>query len=289
MNSLGAAGDDDSRAGPHGRASGRGRESGGHGGAAGGPGENGERLAGQAALLGEMTALRREARKARRAYWFPVLLFGLLTTGALPFYLMPSLSAGLGPDDSLAQRWLPGLSGLSWSAQPYLGFYWLAALPIGLVATMLFYRWYAGRVGLQTSARGYLITGAVLFVLAVLVPLAAYPPVQHWPRLLGWAGILQPVEWIRGTYPLVIIGIGLLVLARAERSWALAIIASVFTAVALVDSFYDVENLGYYLGSWSVSAAYATLPGVVPCAAILLACGAAGGLAALRQRPRSPA
>ena len=285
MTSLGATGDDDSLAGPQGRAPGP--ESARHGGAAGGRRENGERLASSVALLGEMTVLRREARNARHAYWFPLLAFGLLTAGALPFYLMPRLPAGVS-SSSFAQLWLPGLSGLIGQAQPYLGFYWLAALPVGLVATMLFYRWHAGRVGLQTSARGYLITGAVLFVLAVLVPLVARPPVAHWPRLLEWAGVLEPVDWIRGTYPLVIIGIGLLVLARAERSRALAIIASVFTAVALVSAFYDAGNLLYYAG-WNVSAAYSTLPDVVPCAAILLACGAGAGLAARRHRPRSQA
>jgi hypothetical protein len=266
-----------------------GREPARHGGAAGSQGEHGERLAGQVALLDEMTVLRRQARKARHAYWFPLLAFGLLTAGSVPFYLQPApLPSTVIGSSSFAQLWLPGLSGLSGQTQPYLGFYWLAALPVGLVATMLFYRWHAGRVGLQTSARGYLITGAVLFVLAVAVPLVARPPVGHWPRLLEWAAVLEPVEWIRGTYPLVIIGVGLLVLARAERSRALAVIASVFTAVALFSSFYDVENLLYYLG-WNVSLTYSGLPGVVPCAAILLACGAGAGLAALRQRSRSQA
>lgn len=266
MTSLGATGDDDSLPGPQGRTPGL--------------------VAREAALLGEMTALRRDARKARHAYWFPLLAFGLLTTGALPFYLVsPPKVLEYG---SFAQLWLPGLSGDIDYAQPYLGFYWLAALPVGLVATMLFYRWHAGRVGLQTSARGYLTTGAVLFVLAVLVPLVGRPPVAHWPRLLEWVGVLQPVDWSRGVYPLVIIGIGLLVLARAERSRALAIIASVFTAVALVSAFYDVANLVFYLG-WTVSPAYSTLPNVVPCAVILLACGAGAGLAARRHRHRSQA
>lgn len=244
-------------------------------------------LAGQVALLDEMTVLRREARKTRHAYWFPLLVFGLLTAGALPFYVVPPMPAGVS-NSSFAQLWLPGLSTLSGLSQPDLGFYWLAALPAGLVATMLFYRWHANRVGLQTSARGYLITGAVLFVLAVLVPLVADPPVQHWPSALRWVDILMvPTGW-NGTYPIVIIGIGLLVLARDERSRALAIIASVVTAVALVSGFYDVSNLLYYMG-WSISISTSGLPDMVPCAAILLACGAGAAIAGLRRRPRSQA
>jgi hypothetical protein len=251
---------------------------------------SGDQLSGQVALLDEMTVLRLEARKARHAYWFPLLIFGLLTAGAVRFYIMPVPRAGLGYG-SFAQLWLPGLSGLGGDAEPYLGFYWLAALPIGLAVTMLFYRWHAGRVGLQTSARGYLITGAVLFVLAVVVPLVAEPPVEHWPRALEWVNVLQPVEWIRGTYPLVIIGIGLLVLARAERSAGLAIIASVLTAVALVSSFYDIANVPPDLGlslsdAWN---AYSNMPAVALCAVILLGCGAGSRIAVLRSRPGSQA
>src|ERR1700735_4692245 len=49
-----------------------------------------ERLACQANLLGEMAALRRRARAARHAYWFPLVLFGLLTCASAPFYILPS-------------------------------------------------------------------------------------------------------------------------------------------------------------------------------------------------------
>ena len=64
-------------------------------GAAGGAG--GERTAGQADLLGEMKALRRQARAARHAYWFPLVLFGLLTCASVPFYTVPGYQAA-GPD-----------------------------------------------------------------------------------------------------------------------------------------------------------------------------------------------
>jgi hypothetical protein len=40
-----------------------------------------------AGLLGEMAALRRRTRTARHAYWFPLVLFGLLTCLSAPFYV----------------------------------------------------------------------------------------------------------------------------------------------------------------------------------------------------------
>ena len=54
-----------------------------------GGGAGGERTAGQADLLGEMKALRRQARAARHAYWFPLVLFGVLTCASVPFYTVP--------------------------------------------------------------------------------------------------------------------------------------------------------------------------------------------------------
>ena len=48
---------------------------------------------GQAELLAEMKALRHRARTARHAYWFPLVLFGLLTCASVPFYVLPGYQA----------------------------------------------------------------------------------------------------------------------------------------------------------------------------------------------------
>jgi hypothetical protein len=39
-------------------------------------------------LLTDLARLRRQARTARHAYWFPLVLFGLLTCGAAPLYVV---------------------------------------------------------------------------------------------------------------------------------------------------------------------------------------------------------
>ena len=121
-------------------------------GPAGGPGR----------LLGDLARLRRQTRAARHAYWFPLVLFGLLTCGAAPLYVAAAaprdtsgaLATGRGP--LLLNGFLPGGGGF------YIGWYWAAALAGGYLLTVVWYRWHARRAGVVTPARGYLITGVVL-------------------------------------------------------------------------------------------------------------------------------
>src|SRR5215468_3065913 len=49
---------------------------------------NDEAPAGPAAgaLIEEMGALRRRTRRTRQAYWFPLLVFGLIEAGSAPLY-----------------------------------------------------------------------------------------------------------------------------------------------------------------------------------------------------------
>ena len=126
---------------------------------------------GQADLLGEMKVLRRRARTARHAYWFPLVLFGVLTCASVPFYIQPDVPAGLTARASGGAPGLPVLGGYSgFLVHRYLGYYWLAALLAGLLLTLLWYRRNAHRVGLQTPARGYVITVATLTALTLVIP-----------------------------------------------------------------------------------------------------------------------
>ncbi|HXT90821.1 MAG TPA: hypothetical protein VN714_16325 [Trebonia sp.] len=233
-----------------------------------------------AGLLDEMRALRRRTRTARHAYWFPLVLFGLLTCLSAPFYVQwGNLSqAGATAGGGVPFAMLGGFPAIT--TQRYLGYFWLVALLGGLLLTLLWYRWNARRVGLQTPARGYIVTTAVLTVLAVVLP-----PLSQvsWLRFLSllWPGDLV----IRGTFPFVIIAVGLWVLAWAERSRALTVIAAVYTATALLAALYNVENVVFRLG-WNPSGwqwRLTTLPNVLLPALVLLIAGTAA-FAAQRHR-----
>jgi hypothetical protein len=256
-----------------------------------GHGENSERLGSQSDLLTEMKALRRQARAARHAYWFPLVLFGLLTCASVPFYVQ-HVPRGTGTFEvSTAGPALPFLGGFpGFLTRSYLAYYWIAALLGGLLATQLWYRWHARRVGLATPARAYLITTAVLTVAAIVIPPLSQLRYPHSLRWLGWLHGLR-VLWpgdlvIRGTFPLLIIAAGLLALAWAERSRALTAIAVVYTGAALLASLYDVSNILYRLG-WNTAPGDESLPNVLLPAAVLLLAGA--GTFAAQRRHRTAA
>ena len=251
-------------------------------GGAGATSELGDVAAGPEALLGEVSRLRRQARATRHAYWFPLVLFGLLTCASVPFYVQPTPQGAFfarGPFFPV----LGGIRGQGW--RDYLAYYWLGALVVGLVATGLWYRRHGRKVGLVTPSRGYLITGTVLIALGTLPWFVWWISGWHIPVLLLLPGDLV----IRGTFPFVMIAVGFWVLTVAERSWGLFAATAVYTAAALLASLYDVENVLFRLGWYPVGSAwqFAELPNVLLPALVLLVAGAAAF--AVQRGRRSPA
>jgi hypothetical protein len=232
-------------------------------------------------LLSDLDRLRREARTARHAYWFPLVLFGLLTCASAPFYLSGAVPGA------------PGLAILRVSTPPsllggatagrngvLLGWYWLLALIAGYLLTYAWYRRHTRRVGLRAPARAFTITGIVMATVAFLVPVLAASGSLPF-------GLPMGNLWVRGTFPFVIAAAGLWVLAWAERSRALAAITLGYTGAALLARLYDVENLLYRLGwnpgNGTTGARLAELPNALLPALVLLAGGA--GAFFLRPRP----
>ena len=255
-------------------------EAGGNGG-----GESRAGPAGPAELLGEVRAIRRKARLARHAYWFPLVLFGLLTCASVPFYLPPvvrgSATYGTGPP---GPRFFQSayLGGLGFTSYRGTAFYWLGAMLLGIAATVFWYRWRGNRVGLRTPARGYPIAGLIIVALALLIPLASRG---------GGVGmfLIAPGDLVvRGTFPFVLIGLGLCFLAWAERSVGLTVIAVVYLAVALLASLYDIENVFYNWFGVGLGPTASSLPNVLLPALVLLLSGAGAWLVQRRQRAPEP-
>jgi len=234
-----------------------------------------------AAMLGEVGRLRSEARAARHAYWFPLVLFGVLTCASVPFYVQPLPTAGVRTIRGSVPV-LQALGGIFATSgwRTLLGYYWLVAIALGLGLTWLWYRRHGRTAGVVTPSRGYLITTAAIVVL-VLLPWIVF-------EVSGGRLFALPDDMtIRGTFPLVIIGLGLWVLARAERSWALLGIAVIYTGTALLASLYDIENVLFRLG-WTPSTSgwrFIALPNVLLPALVLLAAGAGAFAVQRRRRP----
>jgi len=259
---------------------GTGDTGGARGGQSGGTGSQGP-----AELLGEVRALRHRARLARHAYWFPLVLFGLLACASVPFYIqhIPTRSGAVAgastPGPRVLQSAYLGGFGLMRAARG-LPYYWLGAMLLGITASVFWYRWRGNRIGLRTPARGYLIFGLVIVALALLLPLA--------PRYSAGLYVIMPGDLVvRGTFPLVLIGLGLCYLAWAERSVGLSIIAAVYLALSLVASLYDLENLYYYAFGSGISPDASALPNVLLPALVLLLSGA--GAWAVQRRQHAPA
>ncbi len=243
----------------------------------------------QAGLLAELKALRRRARTERHAYWFPLVLFGLLICASVPFYVLPSTPSG--GTEAVGGPALPVLGGDGGlTVQRFLGYYWLAALLGGLLLTLLWYRRNAGRVGLATPARGYVVTTAVLTVLALVIPPLSQVRSPRWLSWLQHLHVLWPGDLVvRGTFPFVIIAAGLWVLAWAERSRVLTVVAAIYTATALLASLYNIENVLFRLGwnpsgnDWSLT----SLPNVLLPALVLLIAGAGAFAGQRHHRTRT--
>jgi hypothetical protein len=165
-----------------------------------------------AGLLDEMTNLRRRTRCVRHGYWFPLLLFGLLTLGSIPLLRpfdwrnSPDARCANGPDGRVVSCTsrdpstgfdVPGLGHVNLLrvfnggflepvAHPLaLGLYWLCVLVFGFLATVWWYRWRARKVGVETSTRSYAqVTVCGLAVLFLVPVISAIGGRMLWSR--GW-------------------------------------------------------------------------------------------------------
>ncbi|GAB3156851.1 hypothetical protein GCM10027290_55720 [Micromonospora sonneratiae] len=198
-------------------------------------------------LLASVDALRRDARTARHAYWFPLLLFGLLTVIAAPLYV-----ESVDPAPMRVPREnhiLTGLGGQFLEHSASLGWYWLVALIGGYVASLGFYRFHARRVGVQTPTRGYLIAGIVGIPLGLTLPI-----MLDFLLLNAATSVSEATSWLtgrllsisdRGMFPHLIIVVGLVVLARLERSRGLSIVVAGYAAaVLLVNGYFFLADFG---------------------------------------------
>ena len=236
-----------------------------------------------ARLLAEMRAIGDRTSAAARGYWLPLVLFGLLICGSLPFYerlqsagaVRHALAGFLSicKDAGIHSCHVVVTEGYV-SVVTALGYYWQLAIPAGVVLTVLWYRWRGRRTGLRQPTYVFLVAGLLLGELVLLLPLlfSRLGPQGDVSRALDHEGAL------------VLIAAVLWVLAWTERSWVLAVIVAVFFVVAVPVSHFDGGGLaGGTTGAADLSLGALRLLGLIP-ALVLLAAGAGTWLAG-RLRP----
>jgi hypothetical protein len=208
------------------------------------------------------------AQSARRAFWLPLLIFGATAAAAVPLYreAHSQLCFGYCAVATFSPYGLMGVDAVSRIARVY----WLCALPIGYLATVVYYQRLRG--GWRPTVRGLFcaLTGAAIMLAGTVV------------TATGWTGFrrtsFEPINLLafHATTPIMAIGLGVLTLGFLERSYALSIFAVAFVALTLVATMY---NFGYYLWRLGVypdimkNPALQFLPNVAIPAIVLLVAG----------------
>jgi hypothetical protein len=152
-------------------------------------------------LLAGTRALARRVRREQRVTWFPLLVFAALTFASVPVqrYGGHHLDCGVVAGASYCRVY---------SDAEYV--YWPVALVLAYVAIAAVYLGRSRARGVGTRVWPYAVAGVVvaMALTAVAVWELTHPPVG--PGVAGWGS------------PAAAVGLALLVLARAERNWALA-------------------------------------------------------------------
>jgi hypothetical protein len=224
-------------------------------------------------LLADTRELARRVRRAQRGSWSALLVLGGTVLLAIPFYRYGGYV--------LARCQASADGRIVCARYPALAFwYWPAALVVAYALIGAIFVRRARSHGVGARVRPYVVAGIVLVAVATLIT------IWHLQHPLSGAELGGPLllpgsaagaRLYRLVGPLGVIGLGLLVLARMERSRALA----AFTVVYLV-AVLATTPAGLHagrLGPW------AFLPGIVVPGLVLLAGSA---VFAVLERPATP-
>jgi hypothetical protein len=178
-------------------------------------------------LLTSLRDLTRQVRTAQRGTWFPLLVFGVISLGAIPVaqhggHRFGGCSATLGPSGQPTACEV-------YSVGPLV--YWSVALLLAYSAIAGFYRYQARRHGVGSRIQPYVLVGVVVAVMVTAVTLwSVYHPSG------GGSTLSQVVNQVHA--PPAAIGLALLVLAWLEGNAALGWFTLGYLVVVLVPANY---------------------------------------------------
>lgn len=181
-------------------------------------------------LLASVRDLTGQVRAAQRGTWFPLLIFAVITLGAIPVqrysgYHLGGCTPTPGPVGQAGGR-------ICGTYSPGLLVYWSVALVLAYVVIAGFYVYQSRRRGVGTRIRPYVIVGVAV---AVLVTAASLWSAYH-PLVGGLTALTQAVNQLHT--PPAAIGLALLVLAWVEGNRALAWFSLGYLVVVLIPTTY---------------------------------------------------
>jgi len=192
------------------------------------------------ALLDHVSQLRRQARARSRGAWLPLVVFALLTLASTLLYRQPFYILSAGGGYSVER---PNYAGLPWSersAALSIAF-WLVLAPLCYLGCARWYQRRAERRGVSLRWQTWVWAGLGLFGVLVVVLVG---------QRLGWLRLpyYGPPSGGMSTFPsalspLLAIALGLLVLARVERSRSVALTAILYGGLATMMNLYGLGEI----------------------------------------------
>ncbi|GAA4226541.1 hypothetical protein GCM10022254_11870 [Actinomadura meridiana] len=191
-------------------------------------------------MLDEVDRLRRLTRaRSRGAAAVPLAIFGLLTLASIPLYSNPFDAMQWQPDGSGFSKpgsisGYAGLNGNDRSGALSIAF-WLVTGPLSYLACAWWFRRRAARVGLTMRWQPWAYVGTALFAVFVFAVFAQ----DH------GLGDAHPSGFTEGSVisPLLAIAVGLLILARVERSPGVAVTAVAYGGLCVIMNGYGLGQI----------------------------------------------
>jgi hypothetical protein len=216
--------------------------------------------------LSRARELVRRVRAAQRATWFPLLVLAAVTFAAIPVERYGGRHVG--PCATILTPHGTGLACVAYSTSAFV--YWPIALVLAYVAIARFYLYQSQLRGLGTRVRPYIVAGVILAVAATVAALwAAHRASFGGYDVLGLHVRARPTLIGRLASPACAIGLGLLVLAWAERNLALLVFTLGYLVIVLAPVTFG----------WVVTPPWAYVPHLVIPGGVLLLGAAGFGLA----------
>ncbi|NDU72976.1 hypothetical protein GWI34_10070 [Actinomadura sp. DSM 109109] len=197
-------------------------------------------------ILDEVARLRRLTRARARGAAVPLMIFGLLTLASIPLYSHPFHAMETLPDGGAVSRpgstsGYAGLDGFDRSGAFSIAF-WLVTGPLSYLACAWWYQRRAARVGLTVRWRPWAYTGTALFAVFLLAVFAQDHGAQDVSSPPGDGFMASAV-----VSPLLAIALGLLVLARVERSPGVAVCGLVYGGLSVIMNGYGLGQIPPWL------------------------------------------
>lgn len=175
--------------------------------------------------------LIRQVRAAQRGTWFPLVVLGALTLGAIPV-------RGFSPHHTTC-RAIPGQGqACVVSTGFWLPAYWTLGFVLAYAAIAVYYIRRSRSRGVGTLVRPYIFAGIGIagLVSALGIWVAYHPPVPFDTNIFGLHLAPDPIVgtvWGQLIGPFGAIGLALLVLAWVERNLALGLVTAAYLIIQL--------------------------------------------------------